>query len=260
MSFLDDLKKEAQQVKKAEDATRDAEALQRQAIIGAVRPRLRKVYDYFKDTCDQLTVVDPDIYMSYEVRGFGKLGPLRQGEYRVNAENPDTMDKFNVFFSCSRPDQVRFKLPGKETVAAQKEFMWSCNLRFNTKVDAHGNGTFTLEAYVPITIEFEADYQNVRVLVAIRNMDTLGTDRIVLEPDQLDDEFVDELAKCIVRKENHFQELTGNTVPKEVRMRLQQQLQHDRLKRDLEASSDRQSSVPKKKKKKGGLLRSLFKA
>ena len=120
MSFLDDLKKEAQQVKKAEDATRDAEELQRQAIIGAVRPRLRKVYDYFKDTCDQLTVVDPDIYMSYEIRGFGKLGPLRQGEYRVNAENPDTMDKFNVFFSCSRPDQVRFKLPGKETVAAQK--------------------------------------------------------------------------------------------------------------------------------------------
>ena len=76
----------------------------------------------------------------------------------------------------------------------------------------------------------------------------------------VDDEFVDELAKCIVRKDNHFQELTGNTVPKEVRMRLQQQLQYDRLIIDLEASSDRQASGPKKKKKKGGMLRSLFKA
>ena len=260
MSFLDDLKKEAQQVKQAEDATRDVQELQRQVIVGAIRPRLRKVYDYLKDTCDQLTVVNPDIYMSYELRGFGKVGPLRQGEYRVNAENPDSMDKFTVFFSCSRPEQVRFKMSGKETVVAQKEFMWSWNLRFNTKVDAHGNATFIMEAYVPITIEFEADYDNVRILVVIRNLDTLGTDRMVFEPDQLDDEFIDELAKCIVRKDNHFQELTGNTVPKEVRMRLQQQLQHDRLKKELEESSTAQAPEPKKKKKKGGLLRSLFKA
>jgi hypothetical protein len=261
MSFLDDLKKEAEQVKQRETDTRSAEQQQRDLIVGAVRPHLKKLYDYLKDTCDQLTVVDPDIHMSYDVRGFGTLGPLRQGEYRVTAEDPASLDKFTLFFACTRPDAIRFQVDGKETAVSQKEYMWSCNLRFTSKVTGDGAGVFNMESYIPVTMEFEADLEDVKVHLVIRNLDTLGTNKMVFEPDMLDEEFMEELAKCIVRKDNRFQELSGNTVSKEIRMRLQQQLEHDKLKRDLEATTSAAESPsankPKKKKKKG-LLRSIF--
>lgn len=258
MGFLDELKKEAEQVKQREQESRSATDLERERVLRSIRPRMQKVHDYLKEACEQLNVLDPDVHMSYEVKGFGKLGPLRQGGYKVVAEEPRKLEKFTLSFACSRPDQVRFQVQGKERALAQKEYMWGANLRFTSKVTADGSGVFFMDAYVPVTLEFEADMENARINLRIRNLDGLGSSRIVYEPDVLDDELLEELAKCIVRQDNRFQDLSGNTVSKEMRMRLQQQLQYDAYKRQLEASLEGGESDATAVKKKKGLLRSLF--
>jgi hypothetical protein len=256
MSFLDDLKKEAEQVKQQKDQTLTSSQAQRELVVGAVRPRLKKLYEYLKETCGQLNVVNPDVHMSFQVRGFGKLGPLRQHDYKVTAENPDSLNKFTVSFVCSRPDQIKFQVEGKDTAVAQKEYLWSCNLRFTSKLTADGDGVFFMDAFVPITLEFEADLETAKVHFQVRNLEALGATRMVYDPDMIDDEFMEELAKWIVRKDNRFQELSGNTISKMTRMELAQRVQMDKLNRDLEASSNGAHEVKKKKKK--GLLRSLF--
>ena len=40
-------------------------------------------------------------------------------EYRVQAEDPNSLDKFALIFTCSQPGHVQFKIDGKETAVAQ---------------------------------------------------------------------------------------------------------------------------------------------
>ncbi|MEM7406644.1 MAG: hypothetical protein AAF458_15205 [Pseudomonadota bacterium] len=268
MSFLDDLKKEAEQVKARQQEASSTTQSRRTRMLQSVRPKMQALYKYLKDACEQLCIVDPDVHVSYELRGFGKLGPLRQGEYKVVADDPRNLDKFTLSFACTRPNQIQFQIEGKETASAQKEYMWSCNLRFTSKMTAENTGVFFLDSHVLVTVEFEADLEEGKINMRMRNMDALGTSRASFEPDQINEEFMDELGKCMIRKSNRFQEISGNSVSEETRMRLRQQLAQDQYRRQIEAASggaqaqEGAAAKPKPKKKpekKKGLLRSLFK-
>ena len=91
--------------------------------------------------------------------------------------------------------------------------MWSCNLRFTSKVTADGDGVFFVDAYVPITFEFESDYENAKINIRIRNLDSLGSDRVTFEPHRINDELMEEMAKMIVRKDNRFQAIWSRKKP-----------------------------------------------
>jgi hypothetical protein len=269
MSFLDDLKKEAEQAKARQQEASSTTQRRRDRVLQNVRPRMQALYKYLKDAFEQLCVVDPDAHMSYDIRGFGKLGPLRQSNYKVTADDPRNLDKFTVSYACSGPDQVQFQIDGKDTALKHKEYLWSCNLRFTSKMTADGSSVFFLDAYVPVTFEFEADFESGRVTMRSRNVEVLGTTKTEFDADQLDSDFMDELVKCIVRKPNRFQDLSGNMVSEESRMRLRQQLAMDQYKRQVEAASGSVVPEPAGAKadgatrpaaKKKGLLRSLFRA
>ena len=125
-----------------------------------------------------------------------------------------------------------------------------------------------MDAYIPVSFEFEADFDNARINMRMRNVDTLGSSRVVFEPSQIDENFMDELGKLMVRESSKFQDLIGNTVSEETKMRLRQQLAHDQYMRQIEAASGGRKAAAdagkagggasKAKSKKKGLLRSLF--
>ena len=249
LSFLDELKKEAEEIKAKQSRDNDSTQRKRHEVIRTIRSRMQSLHRYLKEACEQLSVVDPDIHMTYELRNYGRLGPLRQGGYKMTVDDGRPVDKFTVSYVCSRAEQLKIQIEGKDAVDKQKEYMWS-------KVTADGDGVFFVDAYVPITFEFESDYENAKINLRIRNRDSLGSDRVTFEPHRINDELMEEMAKMIVRKDNRFQELAGNMVSEETRMRLRHQLAQAQYTRQVEATSSR---TPERPKKKGGLLRSLFK-
>jgi hypothetical protein len=260
MSFLDELKKEAEEVKARHNRDNDTTQREQDQALQSVRPRMEALHRYLNDTCEQLNVVDPDVHMTYELRNYGKIGPLRQRGYSITVADPRNIDAFTVSFACSRPDQIKIQIDGNEAAQKQKEYMWSCNLRFTSKFTADGSGVFFIDAHVPVTFEFESDYDNARINLRIRNLESLGANRVSFEPRQITDELMEELAKMIVRKETRFQELSGNSVSEETRMRLRQQIAHDQYKRQIEANSTEANQGEQPVKKKRGLLSSLFKS
>jgi hypothetical protein len=142
------------------------------------------LYTYLKDACDQLTIVDPDVYATYDVRGFVKLGALRQSGYKVTSDDPRKTDKFSLSFACKQPDQIKLQVEGQDWATQQKEFVSSCNLRLTSKVTRDGGGVFLMDAYIPVSFEFEADFDNARINMSMRNVDMLGSSRVAFEPDQ----------------------------------------------------------------------------
>ena len=231
MGVLDELKKEAATVKAQEEQARTSEEAQRDAVLQKIRPKMQSLYGFFRELAENLNVVEPDIRYEYEIAGFGSIKGLLQHGYRVSTPDNRTLAQFTFHFNCASEGGVKFQVKGKEAAERQRQSMWQHNLRFTFKSLSEGTGVFFLETYVPITFEFESQMDRGAIRLRVRNLDLLGTNTIYYEPDQLNDEFLNEIGKAILRKPNRFNELSGNTLSDDARRRLRQQLAHDGYKR-----------------------------
>lgn len=231
MGVLDELKKEAATVKAKVERSRSDEQTQRDAVLRELRPRMQALYAFLKELADNLAVVNPDVRVAYEVGGFGQLKGLRQEGYRVSTPDNRALSHFTLHFNCVSAGTVRFQVKGKEAAERQRQAMWQNNLRFTSKALSDGTGVFHLETHIPVTLEFETDVERGNVRMRERNLEVLGSNTIYYDPEQLTEDFFDELGKAVLRQPNRFSELSGNTLSEDARRRLRQQLAHDGLRR-----------------------------
>jgi hypothetical protein len=114
-------------------------------------------------------------------------------------------------------------------------------------------------------LEFETDVELGSVRMRERNLEVLGSKTIYYGPDQLTENFFDELGKAVLRQPNRFSELSGNTLSDDARRRLRQQLAHDGLRRlsqkaakEVPAAPAVAPAPPAPSPEKKGLLKGLL--
>jgi hypothetical protein len=256
MSLLDDLKKEAESVKAKQQETLNAERQAQEEVLKDIRPRMRTVYHFFKEMAENLSVVEPDIRHTYDIAGAGKFSGLRQTGYRVSTPDNRVLKQLTFHFNCISEGGTKFQVRGKEAAERQRQSMWEHNLKFTSKALADGSAVFFLEPYVPVTITFEADAEQVSIRLRIRNLERLGLTTLSFSPEQVTEDMLEELGKAILRKPNRFNDMSGNRVSDEVRKQLQQQIAHDKYKRTAETGTI--APPPAGEAKKKGFIRSLF--
>jgi len=258
MSLLNEIKKEAQTVKLKQARQHMTDHERSEAVHQALGPKMRSMYTYLKELFDNLKVVDPDIRCGYDVKLHGRFDGLRQGEYRVTAPDTRALDCFSLHFVCRSEGAVRLPVRGLSACEQHREYLWSHNLRFTSKLLADGTGVFTVEKVVPVTLEFRANVERGGIALTVKNLDLLGTNKVFLTIDQATDELMEELAKCLLRKENRFNELCGNTLSREMREQLRRRLTGDDVARERK-QTEQASRKPVGGKKKG-LLRFVRKS
>jgi len=250
MGILDDLKKQADGVRAREARDRRQARAEEDVFESLLQPCMKKLYAYLEEFVRSANVVKPSVVASYEVTGFGVLRDLRQGEYRLSAEDPETLRCFSLEFTCRGPGTIEFQKETKIAADRQREYLSAHGLSYDWKIRTDGRGLFQLRALVPVSFEFAADADQAAVTLHIRNLDALGVTNFHLAPDTVNDEFLDELGKCILRQPNRMAELSGNTISDEARQRLR-----DRL---AEAERRRQAELAASAEKEGGKKKSLL--
>jgi len=256
MSLLNEIKKEAETVKLQQAKRHLTDQERADALRQALGPKMRAQYTYLKELFENLKVVDPDIRRDYEVKLHGRLDGLRQGEYRVTAPDTRVLDCFSLHFTCQSEGAIRKPVRGTAACEKHREYLWSHNLRFTSKILADGTGVFTLDRFVPVTVEFRANLERGGVELTVKNLDLLGTNRVFLTLEQLTDELMEELGKCVLRKENRFNELCGNTLSREMREQLRRRLTSD----DVARERAEESAGAAKGGKRKGLFRFVRKS
>lgn len=251
MGFLEELKQEAEAARTEKPGAAD-EATER-IFQRMLRPRMKALYAYLQQVVQHLNRVELDAKVSYAVEGCGTLSDLRPGNFKLVAEDRRDLRRFTLRYTCSRGGNIQFSKATREASERQREYLWTHGLRFTSKVAADGKGVFVLQPCVPIAFEFEADVERVAIRLRHRNLRTLGSSIHYYSPESINEEFMDELARCIAQRPNRFDELSGNTVSSETRMRLRQQLEEQR--RRHEAELDATSRAPAERK---GLLQRSF--
>jgi len=236
MGVLDDLKQAAAELKAKDDGAEetttpvDAEAVRRK-----LEPKMKALYKYFTEFNEHLNVVSPDVSGDYLLEGLGTLTNLSQGDYKLATDDPKSIQKFTFHWSCSRQGRQEFKVENPHIAEMHRETLWNLNLKFNKRDLQQGAGSvFVVDAYVPVSFEFEADPVKNAICLKLKNLGSLGIVNYSYHPDKINAELMDELAKCVLRRPNRFDELNGEKMSDTLRQRLRENLEKEREQRNTE--------------------------
>ena len=253
MGLLDDLKQEAAQVKAKEvDAP---EAVQADADVDRARrilaAKMQALYKYFNEFNEHLNAVSPDVSGDYLLEGLGTLSNLRQGDYKLATDDPKSIQKFTFHWSCTGQGRQEFKVANPILAEKHREILWNMNLRFNKRDLQKGAGAvFVVDAFVPVSFEFESDPVKNAINLKLKNLGALGVVSYSYPSDKVNAELMDELAKCVLRRPNRFDELNGEKMSDTLRQRIRENLEKEREQRHTELH---ESSVTQRLK--GSLFR-----
>ncbi len=239
MGLLDELKNEAENLKAADDTGQEAAPAESQADTERMRrmlaAKMTALYKYFNEFNEHLSAVSPDVSGDYLLEGLGTLSNLRQGDYKLATENPKSIEKFTFHWACSRQGRQEFKIANPIIAEKQRENLWNANLRFNKRDLQDGAGAvFVVDDYVPVTIEFAIDPVNTVIRLKLKNLGALGTVTHSFPQDKINAELMDELAKCVLRRPNRFDELTGEKMSDTLRQRIRENVEKEREQRNTE--------------------------
>lgn len=236
MGLLDELKQEAAELKAKDGEGGNApESVDTETFRRHIEPKMKALYKYFTEFTEHLKVVSPDVSGDYLLEGLGTLTNLRQGDYKLATDDPNSIQKFTFHWSCSRPGRQEFKVPNPHLAEMHRETLWNLNLKFNKRDLQNGAGSvFVVEAYVPVSIEFEGDLDKGVIGLKVKNLGSLGIVNYSYPPEKVNAELMDELAKCVLRRPNRFDELNGEKMSDTLRQRLRESVEKEREQRNTE--------------------------
>jgi hypothetical protein len=258
MSLLDELKQEAEQLKAKDGDAPDTTQTGDDRVRRQLEAKMKALYKYFTEFNEHLTVVSPDVSGDYLLEGLGTLTNLRQGEYKLATDDPKSIQKFTFHWSCSRTGRQEFKVANPILAEKYRETLWNLNLRFNKRDLQKGAGSvFVVDAFVPVSFEFEIDPEKDVICLKLKNLGALGIVTHSYAPDKVNAELMDELAKCVLRRPNRFDELNGEKMSDTLRQRLRESVEKEREQRNTELHvaefGEQKSSVTQRLK--GSLFR-----
>ena len=209
MGILTDLKKEAEALQQMRKLQSLAQEKKEQSVRETLSPSLCAMREYLKDLVEQLGVVDTATFASLPFKDFGQLSNLKQEDYELVSEGVDTPTSVSLYFTLRSNEQYQFDIPAPDNLQQKlEEFKaFGIKIRHAELVKTKQNGQrarIVLNGYVPVEITFKPDYDAGVIALAIRNFDQLGTRRYKLNPEQIDDEFLDEFSKYLLRMDNKF--------------------------------------------------------
>jgi hypothetical protein len=243
MSLIDELRKQAKNLKTEVAVAELAETARRALIEEKQRGPMRGIERYFRELAEHLQVVNPHVRADYRVEGFPVLKSLEQGEYKLGK---DPLDEKKIAFTCTCRGNVRAEARVRNPALAEqrRRDLRQHGLRFRESSAPGGVTLFALEAWIPVSLVFQAEPGQNHISLILRNLSHLGTVRHQCPLEVINDEFLEELARRVLRKDNRFDELIGSVVPEDERAQLRDTLAWEQRRRNAEL--------------KGGLSRLMF--
>lgn len=245
MSLLDELKKqaEAKQSQDQIDKQRQAEleAISRDAVL----PKLVQIYTYLQELLKQVDILQADVRADYNLKGCGNLIGLRQEAYEIRSDSRDNMTNLTLGFYCVGEGEIKFELDTQQQVEQQKDYFKQHDLAFTSRDyrdERHNisHALFTFAPRIQVAFDFQLAKDLAMITLTVRNYEGLGIHRYQLEPSRIDDDFLDELGRYILRRENTFLKLD---ISENYRQGLRQKLANEEGKEQKNTAFKKQSNV-----------------
>jgi|SRR3972149_4581252 len=224
MALLDDLKKQAQQKQSQGNLDSSKTLRGEEANWHFIAPKLFTLRQYLKELVETLNTLEPEddfqftltkgvVFRNLKKRNF-KFNPNQQGDGRSFTVRYDLVGELNQRLSVSNEILIK-------KIRAQLQEL---AIQFNETDESVSKCTFVIKPLFTTRIKCEASLPDRMINMAIENFEAPGTQQIRLQPEIVNDNFMEEIAKFILGKPNKFMELAGYTMPEELRRQLQEKL------------------------------------
>jgi hypothetical protein len=147
--------------------------------------------------------------VDYEIPGLGILVGMTQSNYEMDKGRSQVLTRIPFRFECKSEDSLRGKVDGASKTSAVIEELNRAGVKYESKLkrdndnEVYGS-TIEVQGYVRVTITFVGVKETGAIELYIKNYDNLTQVHSLLNPDQINDAFLEELGKFILRQPNQF--------------------------------------------------------
>lgn len=217
MAFLDELKKEAEAQKLQEQTQTQSHLAAVSQNFLLVQVKYKEIHHYLRELADQLNVLNQDIKRAYMIEGFGMIDDFRPRDYALSVDSirigqKDFANTLVFRFKCATDKNISFERHMPNQIDNLKEYLWQNNLKYQCSEFKNDRGivaraVFNVANEIPVTFRFTADFENAKILLQVKNFSGLTVNEYVYDANELNTEFLDELAKYVLEKPSKFSEL-----------------------------------------------------
>lgn len=229
MGLLDDLRQQASEKEEIEAQENNLKANTEEIYRNQTIPSLKEMYSHLAELAKHLNYLDKDIRSNYVINAEGLEVEFLQREYNVHIDSTKDTKLVTLSFKCGNPKMVEFsindpkKVPGNAQFLKQSQLQHQVVERKNDKLQLTG-AQFTVKPLTMVKFNFEADIDNGAIKFKCSNFDQFGTITRSLKPEDVNEEFMDQLDRYIIREnENFLKEDVADDVREQIRMKIEQE-------------------------------------
>ena len=245
MGILDELKREAEQARKARE---EAEARQNDRGLNweaQASECMLKIHRYLLELVEHIKQVDWEILTSYKLPAIGQIDKLKQGNYLILIDHAVHPRKIALRFECSWPEERKFPITPKEAAEEFCQFLFEQQVRFVDWPlrDRHHEITgLMIQAKLRILVSFlfEVD-KDACIRLTTHNFEGIEQRSFKIPFEQVDEQWLDGLGRFLLRKVNH--RMDSLEISDELKRRLRQRLEAERSQRPTGSETQRQAEA-----------------
>lgn len=217
MAFLDDLKKEAEAKRLKEQTETQSKLVAVSQNFLLVQSKYRDILRYLQEFANQLNVMDMSINRSYFIEGVGVIDNFRPKEYGVSVDSirisqKDFVNSIMFRFRCTTDREITIERNTPSLIDMQKDYLWQNNVKYECTEYKNERGmvhraVFKVANEIPVSVKFTADFENAKILLLIKNFNGLTVNEFTYDANEINQTFMDELAKYLLDKPNTFRSL-----------------------------------------------------
>jgi len=229
MGLLDDLREQASAQEAEEEKASKGKVNTEEVYRTETIPKLNELYTHLMELAKHLNYLKKEIRAKYVINTDNQGIELLQKDYIAHIDNTSETKLVTFTCKCVFPRNVEFSVNEAKKVASNIQFLQSKALQHQVRErrnDSHQltGAQFTVKASVTAKFAFEADIENASIKLTYSNFDQYGSISHVLKPEDVNDDFFDELGRFILRENNDFlKENVADDVREQIRMKIEQE-------------------------------------
>ena len=214
MGVLEELRQQTNLKKVHDDVQKTREQIWQQNYINIVLPKMQQIYYYFKEVIDHLQFVDHKIDIKDYSERYPKFETLTQQNYRISTDgrggigSVDKLKEIDISFYLIGEGEFSYIIKHKPKIEIEAEFLRSCRVPYHWLTHTRGEdtdvGTFKVKRKVPVLFKIAVDYENAKIVITANNHEDLSSFKKTYNPDHINEEFLNDLARYILREDREF--------------------------------------------------------
>lgn len=233
MGILDELKLEADRVRKAKELEEARYAERVKIYQDEIRPRLLNIHRYLTELVKQLNVAEWAVMVSCQIPGIGKLENLKQGDYRITIDSLENPKKIAIHFACSASEERKFQVTPKSSAEETSNFLDSQRVLYTEWPIREGQhrqiigAMFQAKLRFNCSLTFEVDEDMSKIKITSHNFENFTDQQFRIAYQTIDDNWLDQIGQYLLRKIPQLGNLFSSDAERElIRQRLELKKQH----------------------------------